>query len=175
MSPGMNLSPHIYAVVNAVMQEHMRTVFSFTSSSALKISHHTLLRYVKQESIWVLGNAVKELGVVAWPRKNGSISLLVIKNWSQGRPGNYYHGRIRRVDDEMICAFVMQVLCVRMMRHGSWIRVTVTSTSIELCTFNLTRVLCHDCTVQTKFSEDYYYYSHDISLQKQVLTTKWLP
>ena len=61
----MILSPHICAVVNAVMQEHMRTVFSFTSSSALKISHHTLLCYVKQESIWVLGNAVKELGVVA--------------------------------------------------------------------------------------------------------------
>ena len=88
------------------MQEHMRTVFSFTSSSALKISHHTLLCYVKQESIWVLGNAVKELGVVAWPRKNGSISLLVIKNCSQGSPGNYYHGRIHRVDDEMICVFV---------------------------------------------------------------------
>ena len=50
------------------MQEHMRTVFSLTSSSALKISHHTLLCYVKQESIWVLGNAVKELGVVAAPQ-----------------------------------------------------------------------------------------------------------
>ena len=41
---------------------------------------------------------------------------------------------------------LMQVLCVHMMRRGSWIRLTVTSTSIELCALNLTRGL-HNCTV----------------------------
>ena len=47
---------------------------------------------------------------------------------------------------------LMQVLCVRMMRRGRWIRLTVTSTSIELCTLNVTRGL-QNCTVHRQNSQ----------------------
>ena len=83
----------------------------------------------------------------------GSITLQVIQ--TRARKGLKIitvgitppYGRMHHVDIKYFFMYLlivivgnyyvfMQVLCVRMMRHGRWTRLTVTSISDELCTLN---------------------------------------